>query len=86
MSTPSSEHALLMAAATQVDVNLAQQLLAEAGIPCLIHGMDRDLAELGSAVHMQVSRPDIFVPRTALAQAVEVLRSAWEDFEPPADA
>lgn len=84
MTAPSEEYALLMAAATQVDADLARQLLEEAGIPCLLHGMDRDLAELGSAIHMQISRPDIYVPRGALDEAVEVLRGAWEDFAPPA--
>ncbi len=85
MTAPSEEYALLMGAATPVDADLARQLLEEAGIPCLLHGMDRDLAELGSAVHMLVSRPDIYVPRAALERAVEVLREAWADFAPPTE-
>ena len=82
MTRPSDEYALLIAAASPVDAELAEQVLKGAGIPCLLHGMDRDLAELGAAVHMQISRPDVYVPKTAYDAAVKALQAAWEDFEP----
>lgn len=83
MSTPSDDYALLLAAATAVDAELAKELLESEGIPVLFHGLDRDFAELGAAVHLQVSRPDVYVPKTALDSAVEILRRTWADFSPP---
>lgn len=87
MTSPAEEYALLLAAATAVDAALAKDLLASEGIPCLFHSQDRDLAELGAAVHMTISRPDVYVPKGALERAVEILRGTWEDFAlPEADA
>ena len=83
MTSPAEEYALLLAAATPVDAALAKDLLAAEGIPCLFHSQDRDLAELGAAVHMTISRPDVYVPKEALDRAVEILREAWEDYALP---
>lgn len=83
MSTPADDFALLIPAATAVDAELAKELLESEGIPVLIHGFDRDFAELGGAVHLQVSRPDVYVPKTALASAFEILRRTWADFALP---
>jgi hypothetical protein len=83
MPSPAEEHALLLAAATPVDAELARNLLAAEGIPCLFHGMDRDVAELGVAVHMTVSRPDVYVPKSALKRAVQILRETWKDLALP---
>jgi ADP-heptose:LPS heptosyltransferase len=83
MTSPSQDYALLLAAATAVDAELAKELLESEGIPVLLHGLDRDFAELGAAVHMQVSHPDVYVPKTALDKAVEILRRTWADFAPP---
>jgi len=83
MTTPSEDYALLIAAATAVDAELAKDLLESEGIPCLFHGLDRDFAELGGAVHLQVSHPDVYVPKAAFDRAVEILHKTWGDFAPP---
>jgi hypothetical protein len=77
MTTPSDDYDLLLAAADATEAKLAQNLLELAGIPSLMHGMDRDFAELGAAVHMAVSRQDLYVPKGALEAAQAVLDAAW---------
>lgn len=83
MTTPADDYALLIAAASPVEAELAKNLLAAEGIPCLFHSQDRDLAELGAAVHMTVSRPDVYVPKAALERAVAILRETWDDLALP---
>jgi hypothetical protein len=77
MTTPSDEYELLLAAPDATEAKLAQNLLETAGIPSLCHGMDRDFAELGAALHMSVARPDLYVPKGALEDAQAVLDEAW---------
>lgn len=77
MSSTRSDFALLLAAPDPVEADLARGLLAAAGIPCMLHGQDRDLAELGAASHMGIARPDVLVPKAALSRAREVLDEAW---------
>ena len=79
MTTPSDEYALLLAAPSATEAGLAKNLLAAEGITCLLHGQDRDFAELGAAVHLSVARPDVFVPKAALAKAKALLDEAWGD-------
>ncbi len=77
MTRPSDEYALLLAAPSAVDCELAKNLLQAEGIPCLQHGMDRDFAELGHAVHLGVARPDLYVPNGAYERAKALLDEAW---------
>lgn len=77
MSGPRTDFALLLEAPNPVQAELARGLLEEAGIPTLLHGQDRDLAELGAAVHMAVSRPDLYVPRPELERARSLLAEAF---------
>ena len=77
MTTPSEEYELLLAAPNATEAKLAQNLLDIAGIPCMLHGMDRDYAELGDAVHMAVARQDLYVPKGALEAAKAALEEAW---------
>ncbi len=77
MTSPSDEYALLLAAPSATSCQLAKNLLEAAGIPCMQHGMDRDFAELGAAVHMGVARPDLYVPKSAFDQAKALLDEAW---------
>ena len=82
MTKPSDEYDLLLAAPAAIQAKLAQNLLEVAGIPSLLHGMDRDYAELGAAVHMAVARHDLYVPKGALEAAQAVLEEAWgEDYD-----
>ncbi|MEM7516726.1 MAG: DUF2007 domain-containing protein [Planctomycetota bacterium] len=68
---------LLLAAPSWQTGQLAKNLLEAEGIPVILHGMDRDLAELGSAVHDALSRPDVLVPQSAFDRANEILDEAW---------
>ena len=68
---------VLLSAPDPVKGELARGLLEEAGIPSVFHGPDRDIAELGAAVHMAFTRPDLLVPASAVEDAREVLRRAW---------
>jgi|GEM_PF-2564938 len=86
MTTPAEDYALLIAAANPVEAELAKELLESKGIPVLLHGMDRDLAELGAAVHMQASHPDVLVPKSAFEEASRILGETWENFEAPPGA
>ncbi|MFT5080680.1 MAG: hypothetical protein ACJAZ8_001155 [Planctomycetota bacterium] len=81
MTKPSDEYELLLAAPNATEAKLAQNLLEVAGIPSLLHGMDRDFAELGEAVHMSVARQDLYVPKGALEAAQTVLDEAWGEQE-----
>lgn len=77
MSRPRDDFAVLIASAGPVDTDQARQLLAERGIPSLVHGPDFDVAELGTAVHQTVRGADLLVPCEALERALAVLREAW---------
>ena len=79
MAKPSDDFALLLEASSPVEVELARGLLDAAGIPCLVHGPDFDIAELGRAAHDAVRRPNVYVPKSALERATAVLQEAWGD-------
>ena len=78
MSSPRADFALLLASPDPVEADLAKDLLSSAGIPCMLHGQDRDLAELGAAAHGGIARPDLLVPKSALGRARDVLRESWD--------
>ena len=77
MGVPADGFARLLEAPDAIEAELARNLLASAGIPTLLHGQDRDLAELGAAIHMRISRPDVYVPAAELERARRVLEEAW---------
>jgi len=77
MTKPSDEYVLLLSAPNATEASLAQNLLAAEGIPCLLHGQDRDFAELGAAVHLSVAGPDVYVPKAAYRRAQAILDEAW---------
>ncbi len=87
MSSPHDDFDRVLAAASPDALELARQLLAEAGIPSLAHGPDFDVAQLGSAAHNVLRRQDLFVPKGEGERARALLREAWgEDSVPrPAD-
>lgn len=95
MASPRSEFAVLLEAPDPTEADLARELLSSHGIPSMLHGMDRDIAELGSAIHSSVSRPDLLVPHSALEAARAILAETWDESaltdelaenEPPDDA
>lgn len=77
MGLPADEFARILREADNVEADLARGLLAEAGIPVLMHGPDFDFAELGAAVHHSVRGCDLYVPRDLRARALDVLSGAW---------
>jgi hypothetical protein len=76
MGRPRDDFDLLLEAPHPVEAELARGMLADAGIPVLMHGGDFDVAELGSATHAMLRRPDMYVPKGARARAEQVLRDA----------
>ncbi len=88
MAGPGQDFARLLAGAGPVESALAAQLLDAAGIPSLVHGPDFDVAELGVAAHQTLRGADLYVPRSALERARQVLDEAWGEgatAPPPAD-
>ena len=77
MKSPRQEFDLLLEAPDPVEADLARELLASEKIPSLLHGQDRDFAELGAASHATISRPDLYVPKGTLERARAILREAW---------
>ena len=52
--TADQERALLLEGADSIKIDLAKQLLAEAGIPCDVEGPDFDVAELGRVAQQRL--------------------------------
>jgi hypothetical protein len=78
MSSPRDEFDLLLSAPTAVEADMAREILAQRGIPTFLHGKDRDLAELGAAVHSAYTQPDLYVPKGRRAEAQAILDEAWD--------
>jgi len=78
------KYACLLPAPSLTVTELAQQLLSGAGIPSLVHGPGFDPAELGAGrTDDALHRHSLFVNRTDLERAKEVLHKAWGDLEGP---
>lgn len=82
----SSDTAILLEAARPVEAELAKRLLEEAGIPYMTGGPDFDVAELGTAMHMNVRGVDILVPTKELERARQLLAEAWDGPLPGEDS
>jgi hypothetical protein len=78
MGSPRTDFDLVLEAPDPIEAEMARGLLASAGIPSLLHGQDRDFAELGCAVHRCLARPDLYVPRGLRQRARELLAEAWD--------
>jgi|Wag4MinimDraft_6_1082665.scaffolds.fasta_scaffold08573_2 hypothetical protein len=76
MKRPSEEYATAAKAVTALEAEMARQLLADAGLPCLVHGPDFDRAELGAS-HGMVRRVDVLVAPADADKARAVLDQAW---------
>ena len=89
MGRIADEYACLLDSVGLIEARLARDLLADAGIPSLLHGPDFDFAELGAASHAAVRGMSVYVAHRSLDEARSVLRAAWgEDaaLAPPAGA
>jgi hypothetical protein len=78
MGSPADGFVRLLEAPDAVEAELARNLLGSVGIPSMLHGQDRDLAELGQASHMRISRPDLYVPAEDLDRARTLLDETWD--------
>lgn len=77
MDRMDEEFAVLLEDIPGIEADMAKNLLQEAGIPCLLHGQDFDVAELGHAAHSAVRGRTVLVPKTALERARSLLEQAW---------
>jgi hypothetical protein len=77
MAKPSEEFDRVLTGADPVQIELARGILEDAGIPCLEHGPDFDMAELGRAAHDVLRHQDLFVPRGQGERALDLLEAAW---------
>jgi hypothetical protein len=67
----------LLSAVDPMEGEMARDLLAEHGIPSMMHGPDFDVAELGRASHGVSRHPDLFVPKGTKVAARAILAEAW---------
>ncbi|MAF65493.1 MAG: hypothetical protein CMJ84_07530 [Planctomycetes bacterium] len=77
MSKPGEDFALLIEGGDSVHLDLARNLLEQAGLPCLVHSDDFDVAELGTAAHAVLRLGNLYVPHGALESARALLAEAW---------
>lgn len=79
MGSPATDYDLLLAAPDPFVAEMARGVLADAGIPSLIHGRDINVGELGASVQRAFTRPDLFVPKGAGARARVLLEEAFDE-------
>lgn len=77
----SEEHDLVLDSVDHLKAQLAKGLLDEAGIPCIFHGPDFDVVELGQMAHSNLRGISVYVPRGAGDKARSVLAEAWGEEE-----
>jgi len=77
MGRPADDFAAVLRGAHGVESDMARDVLREADIPCLVHGPDFDVAELGVAAHGMVRGTNVYVSRALLERARDVLQAAW---------
>ena len=77
MQSNAREHDLLLDTVDKTTADLAKGLLNGAGIPCLFHGPDFDVAEPGSAAHQSLRGVSVYVPTGMRERAQAVLDEAW---------
>jgi hypothetical protein len=75
------DYDLVLEAAHPLSLDLARNILGEAGIPVLVHGLDQDRAELGES-HRYFVRQDLYVPKGSGERAKELLLEAWGTLDP----
>lgn len=79
MRSLEQDYDLVLRAPNAVEASMAKELLESSGIPCFLHGRDRDMAELGAGVHNALTRPDLFVPKGMGERAKKVLDATWSE-------
>lgn len=71
------EFDVVLSSVAFVEGELARELLQSAGIPCLLHSPDFDIAEIGLASYAQLRSGDLLVPRGSRPAARAALVDAW---------
>lgn len=80
MASLDDEHDLVLGPTTPLQVELARQLLEEAGIPALVDGPSLGawwLAETGQVYQLTLHDWRLYVPTGSGPRALETLREAW---------
>jgi hypothetical protein len=77
MTSPRNDLDLLLRSPNLVECEMAQELLAAAGIPSLLHPVDS--REAFALSRHPFDAPDLYVPRGMHDRAEAVLREAWTD-------
>jgi hypothetical protein len=85
MTRMDQDYARVLSGVDKLVGEMAKNLLAEAGIPALLHGPDFDVIELGAYAHSNLRGLEVYVPRAAEAQAKEVLADAFGGEVPTGD-
>ena len=81
MPEPDKDHAVLLEAPDWAEACMARNVLAEAGIPSLLRGINSGLLEWGPESQSATHRPDLLVPAPLLERARAALSRAWPDRE-----
>lgn len=71
------EFEVVLASVAFVEGELARELLQSAGIPCLLHSPDFDIAEIGLGAYGHLRSGDLLVPRGSRTAARAALVEAW---------
>ena len=67
----------LLSSVDPMEGEMAKELLADKGIPSMMHGPDFDVAELGRVSHNASRHPDLYVPKGTKVAARAILAEAW---------
>ncbi|MEZ6014674.1 MAG: DUF2007 domain-containing protein [Planctomycetota bacterium] len=77
MARIDQEYALVLPGVDKLVGEMARNLLDGAGIPCLLHGPDFDVVELGAMAHGHLRGIDVYVPHAAAERAKAILDEAF---------
>ncbi len=80
MKKNGDDQAVLLIEPDWIDAQLAQNLLKEAGIPCILRTSNDTPLEFGLEGAPHLKRNDLMVPTALLAEAKAALARAWDDF------
>lgn len=86
MTRMDQDYARVLTGVDRLVGEMAKNLLAEAGIPALLHGPDFDVIELGAYAHSRLRGLEVYVPRAAEALAKEVLEEAFGGAVPASES
>ncbi len=77
MSSNDRDFALLLDGAPQVDADLAEQILAKSGIPCLLETVGIDAQLPPEVLGQRTAGMLVYVPKPELERARNAIEAAW---------